>query len=331
MRGRTGSRIVAAAAGGLVILGLGIAAVDRLLNPSRVGPVSAAALAMPEDTRVLLGVDVGKLRDSPLLDSLSGFLEEWLKGDHGRLLSELGIDPLESVDEVVVGLRPVPGGTGLLAVARGRFDLQALGKLADGAAAAGLERRDTQGAALHLVTRAGAEPAAALAFLDGADAVIGAPEDVAALIGNRARGLEPLRSSPGLVAMLQAIEPGAQLWAVDGDGAALEQLRPYTRRLPFPALPEIDGLAAWGATAPVLALDVIARARDPEGARSLADTLGGVLTLARLQSGIFPELAEVASTASVAVDGRDVRLGIRIRKQVLDALLARLERAGGDQ
>jgi len=308
----------------LVALGIGIAAVDRLLNPARVGPVPAAALAMPEGTQTLFGLDVRKLRDSPLLETLSGPLQEWLEGDQGRLLSELGIDPLEIVDEAVVGWRP---GSGPIAVARGRFDARALGDLAAGAPEAALERRDTPGVALHLETAAGAEPALALAVLDADNAVLGSPKDVLTLIGNRERGDEPLRSSPGLAAMLEAVEPGAHFWAVNGDGALVEALRPYTRRLPFPALPNLKGLAAWGATSPVLALDVLARAEDPDGARSLADTLGGVLTLAKLQSGVLPEAARIASTASVAVDDRDVQLGIRVPKDVLEALLARLESA----
>jgi len=327
MRGRSGSRVVAWLAIGLVVLGIGIAAVDRLLNPSRVGPVPAAAFAMPEGTQTLFGLDVRKLRDSPLLETLSAPLREWMQGDQGRLLAELGIDPLEIVDEAVVGWRPVAGGAGLIAVARGRFDAPALRDLAARAPDAALETRETPGVALHLVTAAGAEPALALAVLDADHAVLGTPEDVLTVIENRERGSEPLRSSPGLAAMLEAVEPGAHFWAVNGDGALVEALRPYTRRLPFPALPKLNGLAAWGATSPVLALDVVARAEDPQGARSLGDTLGGILTLAKLQSGVFPEAARIASTASVAVDERDVQLGVRVPKDVLEALLDRLEQA----
>ena len=315
-----GPRVVAGIAVATVVAGLGVALVARLWSggAAAVGPIPAAAMAFPADARLLAGVDLARLRESPLYERYAARLAAALPGDVlGPLAGGTGADPLRDLDRVLVAWLPGTGdGLHGLAHVRGR-----LGAVPDRLAAGGLTSRSRPGATTWALGEIRGVPAA-LALLDDGSALVGDTSAVEATLDSLSRGEAPLRGNAALLDLAGELPAGGgSLWLV-GDGALLAELGDALGSgsgLGL-SLPPVAGIAASAEPSPQIAIDVVALAHDEAGARRLADTVRGVLALASLQAARIPELGEAASAVSVATEARRVRIGARLPLELFDGL-----------
>src|SRR5262249_47961192 len=79
---------------------------------------------LPDDSEVVLTVDVRRFLETPLINRDLDKLREALKGQEkiSAELEKLGLDPLKDVDRVTVAAAPGQGNDHFLLVAHGRFD-----------------------------------------------------------------------------------------------------------------------------------------------------------------------------------------------------------------
>jgi len=318
----TRSRLVVISS--LAVVGLGVAgALGALyLDPARaaVGPLSPEGLALPADTRFVMGVDVHRFVASP-------FYARFGKGQ-GRLpaFTELeektGLNPERDVDRIVVaGRAATKGQEGGLLIVSGRFDRTKLSRTIE-TETMGVTTKNHEGMTIYLFREGAAKGAGAAAFLDDDTLVLGSAESVEATITNHARGEAPLRSNPGLMALLESVKPGATFWAV-GDQSVLSRL---PLRVPTPGgegavtLPPLKSVVVTGELDPQVALEMTGEASDAKAAQNLADVVRGFVALASLQASQRPELKELASAVSVTTEATRVHVNLRLPYELLDSL-----------
>jgi hypothetical protein len=318
----TRSRLVVTSALSLVVLAAGAAGAWIWLGPppSPVGPVPAAALALPGDAPFLVGLDVRRLVASPLYERHKG------RFGPGAAFQEIrertGLDPERDVDAIVLaGARDARPGSGV-AIVLGRFESGRLRGVLGGQA--GVSASPQGGVELWSDSRAGAERV--LAILDDGAIAIGEAGAVRATIDNRGRRDRGVASNPALVARLQRVRAGATLWMV-GDESVLRSL---PNSLPAPgglagaggrlSLPALQQVVVSADLDPQLAMDVLGFAADEAGARNLADVLRGLIALFAMQSGRRPELQGLASAFNVAQAGQEVSVAVRLSRELVDAL-----------
>src|SRR5262249_17126989 len=89
-------------------------------------PLGAAApdKYLPDDSEVVLTVNVRQFLDTPLVNRDLDKLREALKGQEkvSSELEKVGLDPLKDIDRVTIAGAPGQGDDHFLLVAHGRFD-----------------------------------------------------------------------------------------------------------------------------------------------------------------------------------------------------------------
>lgn len=315
----TRSRLVLIASSTVVGLGTLAALGAMVLDPARaaVGPLPAAALALPASSRYVMGFDVPRFLASPLYARLT---RQHPDQDMFKDLQEqVGIDPRRDVDQVVLaGAR----GQATAVMVFGRFDRERLARALE--TRKGVTWKAHGNTTVYSVGE-GARHAQAVAFLDDQTLLLGERAGVLATLDNRAGG-GSLRSNTALVNLLSAVKPGSALWMV-GDAellSALPATMPGASATPGQTqamnLPRLKSLIATGEFDPALDLDVIGETEDETAARNLADLVRGGVALLSLQAAQKPELRELASAISVTTDVRRVKLNLHIPYALLDSL-----------
>ncbi|HEY7516355.1 MAG TPA: hypothetical protein VIC87_17825 [Vicinamibacteria bacterium] len=304
----------------VVVVGVGAGLSALYLDPARaaVGPLPAAALVLPQDSRFVIGLDVRRYVASPLYARVA----PEMRPDALRELEErTGLRPDRDLDQIVIAGRAA-GPSGLpLALVLGQFDRQKLGRTIETEKKGKVTWKDVQGTTVYLF-KEGEKGTGALAFLDDSALLIGAAEAVETALGNRARGTGGLRGNAELTALLEKVRPGSAFWMV-GDQSLLANL---PKSVTGPAgdaqvtLPALRSLTVTGDLDPLVSLSVTGEASDPAGATNLADVVRGFLALAALQAGQKPELKALASAITVATDQNRVLVNARIPYETLDAL-----------
>ncbi len=318
----TRSRMMLVASFSLVTVTAALALSTFVLGPARaaVGPLPAEALALPADTRVLMGFDVPRLLQSPLYARLRGQAGQ---DPFAELRAKLGVDPERDLDTLVIASGGRAGAGGPVVMAFGRFDRYALGRALEGRK--GVTWKSSGGTTLYLFDEQ-SRTSGALAFLAD-DAVVAGPRaSVEQVLASQQGGGEALRANARLMTQIGRIKPGSAFWLA-GDQSALGRL-PLSMPAPGAApgsgaqleLPALQGLTATGELSPLLSLDVVGDAADAAAANKLADVVRGLVALATLQASHKPELQELASALSVTTEREQVRLALRLRYELLDKL-----------
>jgi hypothetical protein len=332
----TRSRLVVFLASIVVVGGVLAAAGALYLDPARaaVGPLPAFGLALPADTRFVVGFDVQRLTASP-------FYERYARGpasmrpDAFRDLEErTGLKPERDLERVVIAGRPLTQKGAALALVQGRFDRTKLSlaienEKAKSGGAKGVTWKNQSGTTVYMFSE-GHAGAFALAFLADDTLVMGDQAGVEATLANQVAGTQSLRGNADLMALLEAVKPGSTFWMV-GDKSLLAQM---PRSIPAPGgapappgapgagvnLPALKSLVVTGDLEPQVTLDVTGEAGDEAGARNLADLARGFVALLSLQASQKPELKDLASAFSITSEGPRVRLSGRVPYEMLDAL-----------
>jgi hypothetical protein len=318
----------------LVVVGVGVVGALGALyfDPARaaVGPLPAEGLALPGDTRFVMGFDVHRFVASP-------FYERFGKDRQGQgrppgfteLEEKTGLNPERDVDRIVFAGRGVEKGQegGVLLVS-GRFDRTKLSRAIE-TGSKGVTSENHEGTTVYLFREESPTRSGAVAFLDDDTLVLGSRASVEATITNYAGGKTPVRSNVALVALLESVKPGSTFWAV-GDQSVLSRLP-----LSIPAgqgsvtLPPVKSVIVTGDLDPMVAVELTGEAVDSKAAQNLADVVRGLVALASLQANQKPELKELASAVSVTTVATRVHVNLRVPYELLDSLAPKRPAADG--
>jgi hypothetical protein len=304
----------------VVVVGV-VAGVSALyLDPARaaVGPLPAAALVLPQDSRFVIGFDVRRFVDSPFYKRLT----PEMRPEAMRELEErTGLKPDRDVDQIVIAGRGAAPTGNPLALVIARFDRQKLGRAIETEKKDKVTWKDVQGTTVYLF-KEGERGTSAVAFLDDTTLLIGSADGVEAAIANRARGAAGLRGNAQITTLLERIRPGSTFWMV-GDQSLLANL-PKSVMGPAGdsqvALPALRSLTVTGDLDPLVAVSVTGEAQDAAGAANLADVVRGFVALAALQAAQKPELKALTEAITVATEENRVLVNARIPYETLDAL-----------
>jgi hypothetical protein len=320
----TRSRIVVLA--GMVVVGVGVVgALGALyLDPARaaVGPLPAEGLALPADTRFVMGFDVQRFVASPFYQRFSkDRLSQGRPPGFAELEEKMGVNPERDVDRIVFAGRGMEKGSdGGILLVNGRFDRTKLSRAIE-TQGKGVTSKSHEGTTVYLFRESSGVKASAAAFLDDDTLVLGQRESVEATITNYAGGQTPVRANTALVALLETVKPGSTFWAV-GDQSVLSRL-PFG--MPGPGgqsvtLPPVKSVIVTGELDPVVAVELTGEAADAKAAQGLADLVRGFVALATLQSAQRPELKDLASAVSVTTDATRVHVNLRVPYELIDSL-----------
>jgi hypothetical protein len=318
----------------MLVVGVGaVAALGALyLDPARaaVGPLEAEGLALPADSKFVMGLDVRKFVASPFYARFANERGQARPDAFGELEDKFGLNPERDLDRVIIagrdtsGLKKDPG----IAIVTGRFDRYKLGRAAE--EKAGVTTKNHQGTPMYLYNE-GQKGATAIAFLDDDTLALGSQAAVEAVIANRADGSQGLRGNPKLLALIESIKPGSTFW-VAGDQSLLSKM---PTSLPGGAggagmqLPALRSMIVTGDLDPVVALQITGETADVASAQNLADIVRGLVAMASLQAQQKPELRQLASAVSVTTEAERVLVNARFPYELLDSMQPKKRDAAG--
>jgi hypothetical protein len=323
----TRSRLVVFSSMVVVAVGALAAAALFFLDGARaaVGPLPAEGLALPSDTRFVVGMDVRRFAASPFYKKY-GQARAAVRPEALRELQEkTGVNPERDVDQVVIAGSRGDGREAGVVLVFGRFDRTRIGRLLE-TEGKGTTWKTVHGATVYLFAE-GRRGAGALAFLDDHAVVLGSQASVVSVLASRASGSQSLRGNAALVALLERVRPGATLWMV-GDQTLLANI---PKAIPAPgapgsggsalvSLPPLKSLVVTAELDPAIAFDATGEAADEAAAKSLADVVRGFVALVQIQASQKPELSALASAVSVTTEATKVRVSGRFPYDLLDAL-----------
>jgi hypothetical protein len=311
--------------GSMMVVGVGaVAALGALyLDPARaaVGPLEAEALALPADSRFVIGLDVKRFVSSPFYARFGNDKGQGRPDAFGELEEKFGLHPERDLDRVVIagrspsGMKKDPG----VALITGRFDRYKLGRAAE--EKPGVTTKNHQGTSMYLYDEE-KKGATAVAFLDDTTLALGSQTAVEAVIENRAKGSGGLRSNAALVALIETVKPGSTFWMA-GDQSMLANM---PTSLPGGAsgtgmqLPALRSMVVTGDLDPVVALQITGETADAAAAQNLADIVRGLVAMLSLQAQQKPELKQLASAVNVTTQEHRVQVNARFPYELLDTL-----------
>jgi len=323
----TKSRLALLAATVVVVLGMLAGLGAFVLSPARaaVGPLPAAALALPADAHFVMGFDVKLFTASPFYKRYAA-RPGMRPQAFGELEQKTGLDVARDLDQIIVAGTGAGKDAEFVAVAIGRFDVGKLTHALETEGKASAYRHE--GSPVWAFKAEGPHASAtALASLGRDTLLVGSQRRVEAMVGNHKRGLTPLRSNELLLRLAEKVRPGSTFWMV-GDSSLLAAM---PSSLPAPGapaggamlnLPTLRSLMVTGDLDPLVTLAITGEALDEPGARNLADVVRGLVALAAIQAQQSPELQQLASAVTVATEANRVLVTARIPYELLDALSA---------
>ena len=309
----------------VVVLSLAVVAVGVMValgalyfDPARaaVGPMPGVGLALPAQTRMVIGLDVRRFVASPFYQRYSkqalGPLQAFRE-----LEARTGVSPERDVDQVLLATQK---DSGAAFIVMGRFDRRRVTQNVQ--RQRGVTTVSHEGGPLF-VFQAGGPATASLAFLDDEVLVMGTRGAVEQTVTSFVQGKGGLRGNPELLAVVQSVRPGSTFWTA-GDQSLLGAM---PSAIPVPggggaslALPGMKSLVVTGDLDPSLSFEAVAQAADETSARQLSDVIRGLIALATLQASQKPELQQLASALTVTTDASRVRVNGRVSYELLDAL-----------
>lgn len=305
----------------MLVVGVGaVAALGALyLDPARaaVGPLPAEALALPADSRFVMGIDVRRFVASPFYGRFASREGQGRPDAFREVEEKLGLDPERDLDRVVfAGTESTGKGSHSgVALITGRFDRYKLGRAAE--EKPGVTTKSHEGTSMYLYDEEGKRPTA-IAFLDDETVAVGSQASVEAVIANRAAGAGGLRANAGLLGLVEKVKPGSTFWMA-GDQALLAKMPGAGGGLGM-QLPALRSMIVTGDLDPVVALQITGEAADAAAAQSLADVVRGLVAMVSLQAQQKPELKQLASAVSVTTEEHRVQVNARFPYELLDTL-----------
>lgn len=287
----------------LMIAALGCRSAER--GALRVDPVLAAMVS--SDAVLVAGARLDALRTTPLYRK---FVADKPQPMLDRLAERLGLDPRKDLRELLIA----SDGNQTLAMARGKFE------------APEEKLKPARRLAYKGHTLIGDEHAA-LVFINSSTVAAGPAPALRALLDRGSRSRSP---SP-LVARAGSLPPGTQLWMVASNTAPLAAALPASGNLAMlgkiVAMLESCTLAADLRGGLKLSADCLSR--NENDARTLSDALRGLVGLARLSTpDDAPELLRAYDRIKVEQAQHTLQLKAEIPEDLLEALVARLEKGG---
>src|SRR5262245_57270995 len=184
----------------VVVVGV-VAGVSVLyLDPARaaVGPLPAAGLVLPQDSRYVIGFDVRRFVESPFYKRLT----PEMRPEAMRELEErTGLKPDRDVDQIVVAGRGTAPTGNPLALVIGRFDRQKLGRAIETEKKDRVTWKDVEGTTVYLF-KEGERGTSSVAFLDDTTLLIGSAEGVEGAVTSRVRKAGGLRGNAQITTLL---------------------------------------------------------------------------------------------------------------------------------
>jgi hypothetical protein len=272
-------------------------------------PLPEGTAAFPADTRVLIGVNVGRLGDSPVVTRLVRFVlggDATLEKDLAGLLARCGIEPRRDVDRILVGMGADRTQVGVLV--SGRFQDAKLDQCMREAmieVGGSDEKKTVAGRTVHLLRNARTSTTTWVATGLGRAVLVALDE---AWLRRMLDPAEPkLPSQAGTMALVGRVDPDASIWgagwlAPDVGGRIAAATQGAVKQPPVSMTGE---LRVTGSLAANLKLDMA----DPVDASSLADfarTQHAFLALGAQKYG----LGRVVGKLAVIPDGKVVTMAI---------------------
>ncbi len=285
---------------------------------------SLADLIMP-DARVVLGIDIARLRTSPLLPSFSSGVQS-ANPEMQKLMQAAGFDPLRDLEEILFASPGTGKNPPALLVARGNFDAARLRTFAE---AAGSKIIDWKG--VPILTDPDKE-SGAFALLDNI-ILAGNLDQIKAAIGRRGQGMV---LNTEMAMRIADLSRRYEAWLV-----SIAPLATMADNLPSDA--KIDGvnnlellrsidqfsLGISMSTDFTLAAEVVAN--NGKAAGALADTVQMLIGMA--QEGVKDQPAAMAALHNLkfGVEENTVHLGFTVpmadvQKAVQDAMNGQMQK-----
>lgn len=291
--------------------------------PKLLGLMLAAALAAPgadsgllnlamPDARIIAGIDVAGVRNSPFGQFLLSRLSAQESEDLRQFVVKTGFDPRRDLSEVIVATPGGRGETRKLVLARGLFDPTRIVSLATSSGAS-----LTMYNGVAIVGKRGM----VFTFLDTSTAVAGDIDSVRGAIDRRQGGPG---ISPGLAARIGVLSAAQEAWFVStvpvSELAGQLPASAAGGALQGDALKSIEGASGgmkFGNTVNVCT-EVVART--PEDAAALGELVRFLAGIAQLQHKPKAQrLQPVLNSLDVRTAGNVVTIGLTIPEELIEA------------
>jgi hypothetical protein len=280
----TRSRMVVLASLTAVSIGTVVALGAFVMDPARaaVGPMRAEGLALPADTKFVVGFDVQRFVQSPFYKKYSTGHASSRPQAFAELEAKTGLNPERDVDQVIMAGRGPGARQDGLVLVFGRFDRHKLGRAIETEGRKDVTWKTVAGTTVYLFNEGKPQSTGAFAFLDDGALAMGGQKVVEGMIADRAAGTHGLEQNRSIMDLLGRVKVGSTFWMV-GDQSLLSSMPtsiPGAGGSTGMQLPALKTLIVTGDLDPVVSLSVIGDASDEAGAKNLADVVRGFVALA---------------------------------------------------
>jgi hypothetical protein len=268
--------------------------------------------ALPHDSDIVVGFDIGRLRTAPLLAPYMDKVVQRATSELGvDLKAECGIDLAQSTGKIVTGARGKPGEMESRSVVNGLPDnidiVGCVTKMKPKIEAKG-GKVTVDGKFMTVVPEPGKPSGVSIlvagssVYMAGGDKGPGDKATVDAM--SVAKPGEGLTKSKAFMDMIGGINTGATVWFALNGGSPLVEKIPVEFNAGFGSVDITEGLA----------VDARARFKTADRAKELVQQFGGQIN--GLKSAGFAEVSEAKA------DGTDIKVKIQMNKDQLEKFAA---------
>jgi len=298
-----------------VVLVAGVYGLSGAPAPAGNGPIPAAALSLPADFGMLLGIDAravfasleykglveGTLMPSAATGGKNQVGEGMTKGLK-ELEEKTGVNLQRDVDRLVMAVGGLDAKEpNVVVIVLGRFDVPHIAKAMEAAnpGQPPFSTKTVSGKTVFVSFRNG-KPDTELVALDPGTLVFGTPVSVEQTLTAQVQGQRPLEANVRLSALVKGLDPASGLWMAVGPSATAAMRKPGAPPTPVPVPESVTMAGRFGGS-----FETIAQMVDEAAARNTADMIRGGLAVLRTQLVQDPELAKIPALKSWA-DGLEI-------------------------
>ncbi len=269
---------------------------------------------VPPEARYLAGVDVDRIRTTPLGQSVLDRLRAEEK-DFQRFLTETGFDPRRDLHEILIASGSANGNHGLV-LARGSFDRD---RIAQAGAAHAVSLIDYRGVKV-LAGKTG--NAGWVAFLNGTIAAAGDKENVRAALD---RHLAGNRLEPGLASRIAEAGGRYDVWLMilgsPAELAARAPDRTVGAAMHGELMQAVRQATAGLRFGPTVELSGVALTRSEKDATALVDVIRFLAGMVQSNRGAQSPATSLLDSLDLRAEAAAVRFSLTIPQAELDKLL----------